>query len=88
MNDILFLLLFFIFYLVGHYSTQGYKSQYVRILDFVLYGPVLSYVAYNIMKKEKSPYFIGLIVLFIGSTTISYNLRNYLKIKKQLNKNN
>ena len=52
------------------------KSQYVRIIDILIYGPYLLYLAtkntYTITASEK------VFLLFLGTTTITYNLRNFI----------
>ena len=68
-----------IFAAIGWYTATGFgKGQYVRLLDIFLYGPYLIYLAtkttYTFSNPEK------LFLLLLGTTTISYNLRNYLGI--------
>lgn len=52
------------------------KTQYVRVVDVLLYGPYLVYLStknsYVFTAIEK------LVLLFMGVTTISYNFRNFL----------
>ena len=62
-----------LFFLIGWASTIGVKSQTVRILDVLVYGPFLIWLGYK--QKEK---WIRLVLYFLGTTTISYNMRNYL----------
>lgn len=59
-------------------ATGAGKTQWVRIFDIFLYGPYLIYLSfqdetYKISDREKI-FLIGL-----GATTITYNLRNYLR---------
>ena len=75
-----FPLLIILFFIIGWILATGTsKTQYVRIIDVLLYGPYLMYLAY---QRE---YIFGtidkLFLLFLGTTTISYNLRNYLAIQ-------
>lgn len=67
-----------IFALIGWYSAPGSeKAQYVRLVDVLLYGPFLVYLSskrtYTFSDTEK------VFLLFLGVTTITYNLRNYIK---------
>jgi hypothetical protein len=74
MQDIILLIIFFVF---GLYSTVGIKTQFVRLIDVFIYGPFFIYLGFyrakNIYEK------LGL--FFVGATTISYNLKNYLYIR-------
>ena len=75
MRKLLFLLLSLI---IGWVVSKGQdKHQFVRLLDVFVYGPVLIWVAY-LLPHPLLSYF----VLFLGATTITYNLRNYLHIKR------
>jgi len=70
----LFVILFLV---IGWLSATGFeKGQYVRLLDILLYGPYLVYLAmkdtYTFSMAEK------MLLLFFGTTTVSYNLRNFL----------
>ena len=55
------------------------KTQDIRLFDIFLYGPYLTYLAmqdttYELNEAEK------IFVLFLGTTTITYNARNYMKL--------
>jgi hypothetical protein len=70
----LFVILFLV---IGWLLATGLdKGQYVRLLDILLYGPYLVYLAmkdtYTFSMAEK------MLLLFLGTTTVSYNLRNFL----------
>jgi len=54
------------------------KSQFVRILDFTLIGPLLIHISTkkNLTKFDRSAIFI------IGLGTIFYNLNNFVLNKK------
>jgi hypothetical protein len=56
-------------------STGGRKTQTVRLLDVVLIGPLMIVMGW--LTWQRYTVFAWLLV-FIGSTTISYNLKNYL----------
>lgn len=60
---------------VGWLSTGGSKSQLVRALDVLVYGPVLIYIAYTV---KDMPRYLKWILVFMGATTIAYNLRNFI----------
>ena len=71
-----FPLLIIVFFIIGWvFATGTSKTQYVRLIDVLIYGPYIMYLAY---QRE---YTFGIIdklfLLFLGNTTISYNLRNY-----------
>ncbi len=59
-------------------ATGTNKTQVVRLVDIFVYGPYLTYLAfqedYVFSTIEK------LFLAFLGTTTISYNARNYLKM--------
>jgi hypothetical protein len=60
---------------VGWISTEGHKTQTVRLLDVVIIGPVM--IAMGLLTWHVYGALAWLLV-FIGATTISYNLKNYL----------
>ncbi len=57
-------------------ATGTQKTQFVRLIDILIYGPFLIYLSlkttYTFSSIEQ------LFLLFLGTTTISYNLRNLL----------
>jgi hypothetical protein len=59
-------------------ATGSGKAQWVRLVDILLYGPYLLYLSfqtnYSFSTLEK------LFLAFLGATTVTYNLRNYLKL--------
>ncbi len=59
-------------------ATGSGKAQWVRVADVIIYGPYLIYLSfqtnYSFSTAEK------LFLAFLGATTITYNLRNFLKI--------
>ncbi len=68
-----------VFAVIGWLAATGVdKTKYVRLLDVFLYGPYLVYLAmkqsYTFSIAEK------IFLLFLGTTTVSYNLRNLLGI--------
>lgn len=75
-----FPILVLIFAILGWLLANGQsKTQYVRVVDVLLYGPYLAYIAfqkdYIFSNVEK------IFLLFLGITTITYNARNMLRIK-------
>jgi len=54
------------------------KSQFVRILDFTLIGPLLIHIA----TKNKLTKFDKSFLVLIGIATIFYNLNNFALNKK------
>lgn len=70
-------ILIIIFAIIGWLSAPGFsKGQYIRLIDVLVYGPYLIYLAmkktYTFSMTEK------VFLLFFGTTTITYNLRNFL----------
>jgi hypothetical protein len=70
----LYILLFILFFIIGWVMTTGTKTQFVRLIDVFIYGPLLIYTSILV-----EPFWLKLSLLFIGTTTISYNLNNYIK---------
>lgn len=68
-----FWILLIVFAVIGWYSTTGVKTQIVRLVDIFIYGPLLIWISTRTKTKLEQ-----LALLFMGATTISYNLRNYL----------
>ena len=54
------------------------KTQFVRLVDIFIYGPYLTYLAFQ--KEYRFSTFEKMFILFLGITTISYNTKNYLQI--------
>ena len=81
--------LIFIGLIVGYFSTGGEKSQNVRLLDVFVIGPLMIYLGYynykNIKNNDTNKNILKLmtfVIIFFGSCTITYNLKNYIKINK------
>ncbi len=62
--------------LIGFISTTGSKSQNVRIMDIFLIGPIMIYLGFDGFSHTQNK--LNLLLIFFGSSTITYNLRNYL----------
>ena len=70
-------ILIIIFAIFGWLSAPGFsKGQYIHLIDVLVYGPYLIYLAmkktYTFSVAEK------VFLLFFGTTTVTYNLRNFL----------
>ena len=59
---------------LGHVSTDGEKTQAIRLLDVFLIGPLKVYFGH--MSNHVSIF--SMLLVFFGATTITYNLKNYL----------
>lgn len=81
--DTIFIILVLLFYYIGKLSSNEELTQTVRLADVFIYGPILTYVAYMILnnKSQNIHKILGYLILFMGVTTISYNLNRYLKKK-------
>ena len=77
----LLILLSIVFAILGWSLSNGQsKTQYVRLVDVFIYGPYLTYLAFQ--EEYVFTIFEKLFLLFLGITTITYNGKNYLKINK------
>ena len=75
---------------LGYITTTGTKSQWIRLIDIFVIGPMMIYLGYYVLTSQKplaQPVIISsikmidvcaIIIIFFGATTITYNLRNYL----------
>lgn len=59
--------------LLGFLTTRGSKSQWIRLADVFIYGPILILCGFFMPNK-----ILAILLVLIGSSTISYNLHNYL----------
>ena len=60
--------------LIGIYSTTGVKSQFVRLVDVFIYGPFFIWLGFARSRN----YIEKIALFFIGATTLTYNLKNYI----------
>lgn len=75
----LLIVLSVVFSIIGWFTAnRESKTQYVRLVDIFIYGPYLTYLAFQ--KEYVFSIFEKIFILFLGITTITYNGRNYLKI--------
>ena len=75
----LLIVLSVVFSIIGWFSANAEsKTQYVRLIDIFIYGPYLTYLAFQ--KEYIFSIFEKIFILFLGITTITYNGRNYLQI--------
>lgn len=61
-------------WVLGWISTSGKKTQFIRLLDIFLIGPLMIYASMDLDNL-----YIASLLSFFGATTMTYNLRNYLK---------
>jgi hypothetical protein len=59
---------------LGHISTDGTKTQAIRLLDVFLIGPLMVYYGHNSSVVS----IFSMMLVFFGATTITYNLKNYI----------
>ena len=79
--------------ILGYKTTTGVKSQNIRLLDIYVIGPIMIYIGirYYILSskiKRTCPLIdklFSLLLIFFGSTTITYNYRNYIYEKEKNN---
>ena len=77
----LLIILSVIFAILGWVLADGNsKAQYVRLIDVFVYGPYLTYLAFQ--KTYVFTIVEKIFLLFLGVTTITYNGKNYLQIKE------
>ena len=76
------ILLAIIFAIIGWIFANGNsKTQSIRLIDVFIYGPYLTYLAFQ--KEYVFSIVEKIFLLFLGITTITYNGKNYLKITNQ-----
>ena len=63
--------------IIGFISTRGTKSQWIRIVDILIIGPLMIYLGYDGYVRSSGKW-LYLVLMFFGGTTITYNLHNYL----------
>ena len=66
---------------LGWISTGGEKTQMIRLLDVFVYGPILIYAS-----TQVSSWWLKILLILFGATTIGYNLHNYLVVQKSIEK--
>jgi hypothetical protein len=67
----IFLLIALIGIIVGFIFTTGFKSQSMRLVDFFIWGPLV--IACAFIRN----FWTAALLVFIGASTMSYNLKNY-----------
>ena len=82
MDNILIIVLIAIGLILGYITTTGVKSQWVRLIDVFIYGPLLIWTGATQIKNSKYGDIIRVALIFFGATTISYNMRNYIHEKE------
>lgn len=78
MIEIILIILIALF--TGYYTATGTKSQIIRLIDVFFIGPLM--IDIGIRGYESSKSFIYLVLIFLGASTTSYNLRNYIIINE------
>ena len=81
-KDILSILIVLSALIIGFITTTGTKSQFIRLIDIFIIGPIMVYIGYLGYKNKISNEIVYIILMFFGGTTITYNLRNYMHIVK------
>ena len=79
MKDYIYIIFVIIFGIIGWFSTTGTKSQWIRILDILFYGPFLIWLALYKISDES----LKIILILMGATTITYNARNFISTYSQ-----
>ncbi len=64
----------FVSILIGYLATTGTKSQWIRILDILLIGPLMIYIG----SLQDPQSISSALLIYFGATTIGYNLHNYM----------
>jgi sulfite exporter TauE/SafE len=76
----------FVGLIIGYISTDTGKTQNVRLLDVFIIGPLMIYLGYlnykNTKNNENLLKLLTIVLIFFGSSTITYNLKNYIKFNK------
>lgn len=67
-----------IFLVVGWLSTSGVKSQWIRMGDVLLFGPILI-----ISATQVPQIWLKVSLIAFGASTMSYNARNWLQHTKK-----
>jgi hypothetical protein len=78
MDTLCIVLILIVSFMIGWYSTGGHKSQWVRLGDVFLFGPLLIWLG----LREKTVW-IKTVLIFLGTSTIAYNLRNFMIQSKE-----
>jgi hypothetical protein len=82
MKFVIGVILAIVFAAIGWFLADGRsKSQGVRLLDVLLYGPYLTYLALQDSNTYQFSLIEQIFLLFLGVTTITYNAKNYFKIR-------
>lgn len=63
----------FVGFALGWMSTTGSKSQYVRLGDIFIFGPIIIYAGLQVEDND----LLSIILIIIGASTMAYNYKNY-----------
>ncbi len=78
--DIIVICIISLALLLGFISTTGFKSQWIRLVDIFVIGPIMIYLGNQGYTLTHNKLYLALI--FFGATTITYNLKNYIHQQK------
>jgi hypothetical protein len=78
--DIIVICIISLALLLGFISTTGFKSQWIRLVDIFVIGPIMIYLGNQGYTLTNNKLYLALI--FFGATTITYNLKNYIQQQK------
>ena len=69
---------------LGYISTSGTKTQFIRLLDIFLIGPLMIYFGHHAQHANSGGHvsIFAMLLVFFGATTITYNLKNYIHASK------
>lgn len=73
MSALVLILILLLGLLLGWLSTSGSKTQWIRLADVFIYGPLLILAGFWMPV-----WWMSLILVFIGASTMAYNFHNYL----------
>jgi hypothetical protein len=85
MNRLYTYLIIILGLILGYITTTGTKSQWIRLIDIFIIGPLMIYIGYKYNTSGLIDTIAKIVLIFFGSTTITYNARNFfyeLKSKK------
>jgi hypothetical protein len=75
MSSVQFVVVVILSLILGWVSTGGKKSQFVRLVDVFIIGPVCMYAGWITKSSHTGT---SIMLTIIGAATISYNLKNWI----------
>ena len=79
METYIIIILSILFLIFGWISTTYINSQFVNLFGILLYGPFLIWLSSQVKDD-----WIQIILLFLGLTIVSYNIKKYGDIDKNV----